>query len=215
MASIITSLLRLFAFSEGPRVWRSLLPLPFGAALPPAAGLLIVKLLCFFLYQFRLSIEVKFINKKRITTVILTFTTLLACSFQPKLAAHASTMRQSKAKPFVEVKQPQWCEDELHAIAKTLAGECYDDKEFDKRRVCEVILNRVSNSDFSDTVLGVLTAPAAFNGYWRQSRPISENDYAVAEQALRDWHDNGREPLSEWLFFNAGPNRENVFRSKF
>lgn len=109
----------------------------------------------------------------------------------------------------------QWSEKELHAIARTLAGECYDDKELDKRRVCEVILNRVSSCKFANSILEVLVTPAAFNGYWRQSRPVSENDYAVAEQALRDWHNGGCKPLSEWLFFKVGPNRENVFRSKF
>ncbi len=119
------------------------------------------------------------------------------------------------SQPNAEAKQSQWSKDELHAVAQTLAGECYDDKELDKRRVCEVILNRVSSNNFPNTILEVLTAPAAFNGYWRQSRPISENDYAVAEQALQDWYDGGCKPLSEWLFFRVGSNRENVFRSNF
>ncbi len=105
--------------------------------------------------------------------------------------------------------------DELYAVAKTLAGECYDDKVLDKRRVCEVILNRVSHKNFADTILGVLKTPKAFNGYWRQSRLISKNDYAVAEQALQDWYKGGCKPLSKWLFFRKGTNRENVFRSKF
>ena len=78
----------------------------------------------------------------------------------------------------------------------TLAGECYEDKEQDKRLVCEVILNRVSAGNFGgDTV--------------------SENDYAVAEQALSDWYAGGCQPLSELLYFEAGENRENVFRSEY
>ena len=114
-----------------------------------------------------------------------------------------------------EQKQHQWREDELNAMAQTLAGECYDDKKQDKRRVCEVILNRVSHVGFADTILEVLTTSMAFRGYWRQSRPISENDYAIAEQTLQDWYDNECKPLSEWLYFSKGPNRENVFRSDF
>lgn len=106
-------------------------------------------------------------------------------------------------------------EIEVHAMAKTLAGECYDDKELDKHRVCEVIVNRVSNDKFANTILEVLETSGAFNGYWKQSRPVSENDYAVAEQTLEDWYDGGCKPLSEWLFFSKGPNRENVFRSEF
>ena len=81
--------------------------------------------------------------------------------------------------------------------------------------VCEVILNRVGNKKFADTILEVLRMPGAFNGYWQQSRPISKNDYNVAEQALMDWYENGCKPLSEWLFFSKGSNRENVFRSDF
>ena len=134
---------------------------------------------------------------------------LLTFSYQPSEASISSN------DVAVEVKQPQWSREELHAIAKTLAGECYDDKELDKRRVCEVILNRVSNSKFANTILEVLMTPGAFNGYWRQSRPISENDYAVAKQALQDWYDGGCKPLSEWLFFSVGTKRENVFRSKY
>lgn len=115
----------------------------------------------------------------------------------------------------VETPTVPWADFELQAIAQTLAGECYEDKAQDKRRVCEVILNRLSDGSFGDTILEVLTKPGAFNGYWRQSRPISENDYDIAEQALRDWYDGGCEPLSEWLYFSSGPNRENVFRATF
>ena len=122
---------------------------------------------------------------------------------------------QNKVGFIAENRQAQWSKDELHAIARTLAGECYDDKELDKRHVCEVILNRVSNSKFANTILEVIKTPGAFNGYWRQSRPISKNDYAVAEKALQDWYGNGCKPLSEWLFFSKGCKRENVFRSDF
>ena len=101
-------------------------------------------------------------------------------------------------------------------MALTLAGECYEDKEQDKRLVCEVILNRVSAGNFGgDTVLAVVSAPNQFDGYWRQSRPVSENDYGVAEQALSDWYAGGCQPLSELLYFEAGENRENVFRSEY
>ena len=152
------------------------------------------------------------INKKRITTVVLASLALTTFSCQP---SKADVLYQSEVAYIAEVKKPLWSEKELQAIAQTLAGECYDNKELDKRRVCEVILNRVSNSRFANTILEVLTTPRAFNGYWRQSRPISKNDYAVAEKALQDWYDKGCKPLSEWLFFSKGSNRENVFRSNF
>ena len=104
---------------------------------------------------------------------------------------------------------------DIRAIAQTLAGECYDDKELDKRRVCEVILNRVSSKGFPNSVLGVLRMPNAFNGYWKQSRPVSFNDYAVAEKALKDWYGNECMPLSDLLYFKKGHGRENIFRVKY
>ena len=138
----------------------------------------------------------------------------LVLSYQPAIAISSKTSNRTKFFTRNSSYLKQY-ETEIYAIAKTLAGECYDDKKLDKRHVCEVILNRVSNINFANTVLEVLTTPGAFNGYWRQSRPISENDYAVAEQALRDWYENGCKPLSKWLFFSKGTNRENVFRSNF
>ncbi len=110
----------------------------------------------------------------------------ISFSCQP-LKAGMYPKTSDEPKRIAEIAQPQWSKDELHAIAKTLAGECYDDKELDKRRVCEVILNRVSNSKFANSILEVLRTPVAFNGCWKQSRPVSKNDYLVAEQALQDW----------------------------
>jgi|LSQX01.2.fsa_nt_gb hypothetical protein len=105
--------------------------------------------------------------------------------------------------------------DEIEAIALTLAGECWEDKPHDKRLVCEVILNRVSSARWSDTVIGVLTQRGQFAGYWEQSRPVSDNDIEIATQALSDWYEGDCEPLSEYLFFESGRNRENVFRAKY
>lgn len=113
-------------------------------------------------------------------------------------------------------EETKWTKEELRAIARTLAGECYDDKPEDKRRVCEVILNRVSDGRFGGgTIIEVLTAKNQFAGYWKQSRSVSENDLEVAEKALSDWYENDCAPLSEYLFFCAGDNRENVFRSEY
>ncbi len=108
-----------------------------------------------------------------------------------------------------------WSGDELDAMARTLAGECYDHKAQDKRLVCEVILNRVSDGRFGGSVMEVLTAKNQFSGYWTQSRPVSENDYEIVVQALKDWYEGGCKALSEHLFFCAGNNLENQFRSEY
>lgn len=108
-----------------------------------------------------------------------------------------------------------WTAEEVEAIARTLSGECYEDKPQDKRLVAEVILNRVTDGYWGDTVIEVITARGQFHGYWQPSRDITDNDREIAIQALRDWYTNGCAALSEYLFFEAGPNRENVFRKTF
>ena len=108
-----------------------------------------------------------------------------------------------------------YSEKELNAIVQTLVGECYDDKLTDKRLVVEVILNRVSDGRFGDTVLEVVTAKGQFAGYWAQSRPISESDIQIAKEALTEWYNNDCQKLSDYLYFCSGPNRENIFRTNF
>ena len=108
-----------------------------------------------------------------------------------------------------------WSDDDVFSIALTLAGECYDDEIEDKRLVCEVILNRVSDDSFNgDTVYEVLTDTefgVQFKGYWQQFREINESDVIIAEETLRDWYANDCEPLSEYRYFHAGDDFTNVF----
>lgn len=103
----------------------------------------------------------------------------------------------------------------VDAIVQTLAGECYDDKLADKRKVVEVILNRVSDGRFGESVLEVVSAKGQFCGYWKQSRQVSESDIQIAEEILDKWYANDCKALSDYLFFRAGPNRENIFRVKY
>lgn len=113
----------------------------------------------------------------------------------------------------VEVKM--FSDEEVQAIARTLSGECYDDKLEDKQKVVEVILNRVSNDKFGKTVLEVVSAKGQFGGYWKQSRPISGSDIQIAEETLDRWYANDCKALSDYLFFCSGPNRENIFRVNY
>jgi hypothetical protein len=117
--------------------------------------------------------------------------------------------------PTPEPTPEPWTAEDVAAIARTLSGECYDDKPADKRLVCEVILNRVCNGYWGDTVISVITANGQFYGYWYTSREVTVSDLEIAEETLRDWYAGGCEPLSEYLCFESGPNRENVFRAKY
>jgi hypothetical protein len=122
-----------------------------------------------------------------------------------------TTMQEAPATPEEPPADP-WTQEELEAMARTLSGECYDDKQEDKRKVCEVILNRVSAGRYGDGIISVITAKGQFCGYWNPSREISANDLEIAGQALRDWFAGDCAPLSEYLYFTAGANRENAFR---
>lgn len=130
---------------------------------------------------------------------------------KPEMATSQPEYPEVKETPVQNV----WTDEELEAMVLTLARECYYDKEHDKRLVCEVILNRVSDGRFGDSVLEVVSAPNQFSGYWEQSREITKNDYDVATEALEDWYGSGCEALSDYLFFVAGNNRENVFRCEY
>jgi spore germination cell wall hydrolase CwlJ-like protein len=119
----------------------------------------------------------------------------------------------TETEPFIETEP--FTDEEVEVIAKTLAGECYDDKLNDKRLVVEVILNRVSDGRFGESVIEVVSAKGQFNGYWKQNRPVSDSDIRIAKETLREWYENDCKKLSEYLYFCAGPNKENVFRTKY
>lgn len=174
--------------------------------------------------QIRLTIDKAYIPKKVavITAVTIAAAMLLtSCGNDGKIETSdvevSTSVVETEPPETEESQEPQnpWTDEEVEAMVLTLAGECYDDKPHDKRLVCEVILNRVSTDGFDNNIVDVVTAPNQFDGYWKQSREVTENDYEVAIQALEDWYANDCEALSEYLFFEAGDNRENEFRKEF
>lgn len=130
----------------------------------------------------------------------------------PKKATASLVLALLLASPtaIAEQNRPPWTEEDIEALAMTLSGECYDGEPEDKRRVCEVVLNRVS-AGFGGTIQDVLSEPNQFEGYWSQSRPVSLDDYVIAEESIKDWYSNGCRPLSPWLFFESGDGHANEF----
>lgn len=168
-------------------------------------------------------------QKKIIILSLATMFIFTACSFNepdvgvediPTLSETISTgPPMVTVMPVEQTEEPKdvkmFSDEEVQTITRTLAGECYDDKLEDKQKVVEVILNRVSNEKFGKTVLEVVSAKGQFCGYWKQSRPISESDIQITEEILDKWYANDCKALSDYLFFHAGPNRENIFRVKY
>jgi len=135
----------------------------------------------------------------------------------PVVDAVAIASNKKSNPEFEEIDLPSypWTDEDVNDLALTLAGECYADEVEDKRLVCEVILNRVSDDRFiGDTIHEVVSSTefgVQFKGYWQQSRPVTENDIAIAEETLFDWYANSCMPLSEYRFFCAGDDHKNVF----
>ena len=154
-----------------------------------------------------------------VLTIIVIFTACSSPTVNDTNSQTTTNVSYHVEEPIIEtepiVETEPFTDEEVEAIAKTLAGECYDDKLNDKRLVVEVILNRVSDGRFGESVIEVVSAKGQFNGYWKQSRPVSDSDIEIAKETLREWYENGCKKLSEYLFFCAGPNRENVFRTQY
>lgn len=114
---------------------------------------------------------------------------------------------ESKTEP-----EPLYTEEDLTAMVKTLAGECYDCEIQDKYNVAWAIINRVRNGGFGgNTVLQVVSSPSQFCGYWHQSRAISDSDYAVAKDVLTACYAGEDAPV-DYLYFSSNGGTTNIFR---
>jgi len=150
--------------------------------------------------------------KHRIRVVVVLLVSMCVVLVLLKAIERQEPAPQKKSVLTAPTAEPErYTQDELMMIALTVSGECYDDKEQDKRSVCEVILNRVSDGHFGGSILEVLTRKNQFCGYWAQSRSISESDIRIAQETLDDWFANDCKALSEYLFFSVGNNRKNNF----
>ena len=129
---------------------------------------------------------------------------------QPKVSYSAPQSSASYAPPANLTGK----EADIAAIARTLSGECWEHNTADKRGVAEVILNRVSKG-YGSTVTDVVTAPNQFMGYYNQSRPTSEDDWAVATQVVEDWYANDQQAFSNYLYFGADGGYGNNFRETY
>lgn len=101
-------------------------------------------------------------------------------------------------------------EADVIAMAQTLYGECRGCSELQQRAVCWCIFNRVDDSRFPDTVVGVIVAPHQFAGY-SPTNPVWDSLYQLAYDSMVDWHDGKNRVLEpEYLWF-YGDSRRNHF----
>lgn len=109
--------------------------------------------------------------------------------------------------------------EDAETIAKAVWGEARGCTSEGKAKVVWVILNRVDDSRFPDTIQGVVTQPCQFYGY-SPSFPVEPEILAVVNDVLNRWNmeKNGaavtRELLPEYVFF-TGDGAQNYFRAVY
>lgn len=110
--------------------------------------------------------------------------------------------------------QPPYTPDEesVVALAQTLYGECRGCSEIQQRAVCWCVFNRVDDSRFPDTIIGVVSAPLQLQGY-SSSNPVWGNLYDIAYSCMVDWHNGENRVLDEDMCWFSGWNKINHFRN--
>lgn len=103
---------------------------------------------------------------------------------------------------------------DVTALAQTLYGECRGCSELQQRAVCWCIFNRVDDSRFPDTVIGVITQRSQFFGY-SASNPVWDSLYDLAYQTMVDWNNRENRVFGpEYCFFH-GDGRRNHFTTEW
>lgn len=91
----------------------------------------------------------------------------------------------------VEVKEPEMkTYDSMELLAVCVEAEAGNQTLDGKRMVVDVILNRVDDEDFPDTVKGVITQKHHFSSYWdgnmKSIEEISDSTYEAIEMELEE-----------------------------
>lgn len=110
-------------------------------------------------------------------------------------------------------------EEDVNAVAKMLWGEARGCSRDNQIKCVWVVLNRVDDERFPDTIQGVLSQPSQFHGY-SESYPVTDELYDVAFDVLTRWsyEKQGvpvrRELPSSFLWF-TGDGVTNHFREVY
>ena len=110
-------------------------------------------------------------------------------------------------------------EEDVAEVAKMLWGEARGCTRDNQIKCAWVVVNRVDDERFPDTIQGVLSQPCQFHGY-DPTFPVTDELYSVAFDVLTRWsyEKQGipvrRELASTYLWF-TGDGRENIFREVY
>lgn len=110
-------------------------------------------------------------------------------------------------------------EEDAAEVAKMLWGEARGCTRDNQIKCAWVVVNRVDDERFPDTIHGVLSQPNQFHGY-DPAFPVTDELYSVAFDVLTRWsyEKQGipvrRELPGSFLWF-TGNGRENIFREVY
>lgn len=153
-------------------------------------------------------------NHKRIVrglVMILVIVLVVICVILACPPAHAVECRL-EGRPHITPWEPD--EADVLALARTLYGECRGCSELQQRAVCWCIFNRVDDSRFPDTVVGVIIQKSQFFGY-SASNPVWDSLYDLAYGCLIDWHNGENRVLEPEFCFFTGNGRINIFTTQY
>lgn len=116
----------------------------------------------------------------------------------------------------------QISDEDLHALARTLYGECRGiPSETERAAVAWVVLNRVDAKHRGSTILEVVSSPSQFTGYSKR-HPVRDDLLELAKDVVLRWcaeksgeSDVGRVIPSEYLWFAGRKDGRNYFRDKY
>ncbi|MDP3049833.1 MAG: cell wall hydrolase [Eubacteriales bacterium] len=101
-------------------------------------------------------------------------------------------------------------DDVVHLLARVIMAEAGAEPYVGKVAVGGVILNRVRDAQFPNTVSGVIYQPLAFESVSRGTiwRPVSQDAYRAARQCLAGWDPSGGalffwnpgKPVNPWIW---------------
>lgn len=110
-------------------------------------------------------------------------------------------------------------EAEIEMLAKVIYRESRGSSDMHRAAVAWVILNRVDNKDYGNTIKEVITSPNQFA--WFDNTPILEEHYNIAYDVVTRWiiekHgylNTGRILPKDYLFF-TGDGKFNYFRQNY
>ena len=171
----------------------------------------------------------KLINLLRVVAIVLLLAAIIALIINSTQKSIIIEKQQEKINS-LEEKEPEetWApsDEDVIAMTKTLYGECRGVSSVTQQAaVAWVILNRVDSAEYPNTVLGVVTQPNQFKGFYAYDEAFARESDGLTLESLRQLavdvltrhHDEkcgksnvGRVLPSDYLYF-VGDGQVNYF----